>query len=771
MVKNYITVIMKRLEKRILILFLLVVTGVNAQIGIGTKTPHQDAMLEVASTNKGLLLPRVALTATTSSAPLNNHVAGMSVYNTATVADVTAGYYYNDGTRWIKLSNGSVGPQGPAGANGSSAYQIALANGYVGTEAQWLVSLQGVAGATGPQGPIGLTGPAGAVGAAGPQGIQGLVGPAGANGTNGLDGKTVLNGTTNPVAGIGANGDFYINTTSNTMFGPKVAGAWPASGTSLVGPAGSGGSITGTAPIAVTSGVVSLNDLGIDSVKLADASVTSAKIADGTITAADLSQMAATSGQVLKWNGTAWAPAADAGLTTTTVSNSITSGALTTTVNGVAATSVTLPVADGSETKVNAGTNVTVTGSGTSISPYVVNASGAVDATSTANGIVRLAGDLSGTAALPTITNSAVINKVLTGYTSTAGTVAATDNIVTAIGKLDGNTALKAPIASPTFTGTPTLPTGTIGVTQTAGNNTTALATTAFVATAVTAAATPDADATTKGKVQLAGDLSGTAALPTITNSAVINKVLTGYTSTAGTVAATDNIVTAIGKLDGNTALKAPIASPTFTGTPTLPTGTIGVTQTAGNNTTALATTAFVTTAVTAAATPDADATTKGKVQLAGDLSGTAALPTIATNAVTSAKIADNAVTISKLPSGASSSTFLRGDGTWVTLSNYSSVTLSKDSSYTALNAADVTPNSVTTITFVGSSPANFTISNLPTGASNIGKILNIYNASATNIAGSFNRAGDGTAQSLTINGSRGFSMVWDGQGWARTSY
>jgi hypothetical protein len=39
---------------------------------------------------------------------------------------------------------------------------------------------------------------------------------------------------------------------------------------------------------------------------------------------------------------------------------------------------------------------------------------------------------------------------------------------------------------------------------------------------------------------------------------------------------------------------KADLASPTFTGTPSLPTGTIGVTQTAGNNTTALATTAFV---------------------------------------------------------------------------------------------------------------------------------------------------------------------------------
>ena len=47
----------------------------------------------------------------------------------------------------------------------------------------------------------------------------------------------------------------------------------------------------------------------------------------------------------------------------------------------------------------------------------------------------------------------------------------------------------------------------------------------------------------------------------------------------------------------------APLASPSFTGTPSLPTGTTGITQTAGNNTTALATTAFVTEAVPAFAT------------------------------------------------------------------------------------------------------------------------------------------------------------------------
>jgi hypothetical protein len=67
-------------------------------------------------------------------------------------------------------------------------------------------------------------------------------------------------------------------------------------------------------------------------------------------------------------------------------------------------------------------------------------------------------------------------------------------------------------------------------------------------------------------------------------------------TSVAGRTGA---ITLAVADVSGAAAL----ASPTFTGTPTLPTGTIGVTQTAGNNTTALATTAFVTAAVPAFAT------------------------------------------------------------------------------------------------------------------------------------------------------------------------
>lgn len=70
---------------------------------------------------------------------------------------------------------GATGPAGPAGATGSSAYQVAVAGGFVGTEAQWLASLVGAQGPQGPAGATGPQGPAGPAGATGPQGPAGVV--------------------------------------------------------------------------------------------------------------------------------------------------------------------------------------------------------------------------------------------------------------------------------------------------------------------------------------------------------------------------------------------------------------------------------------------------------------------------------------------------------------------------------------------------------------------------------------------------------------------
>ena len=50
----------------------------------------------------------------------------------------------------------------------------------------------------------------------------------------------------------------------------------------------------------------------------------------------------------------------------------------------------------------------------------------------------------------------------------------------------------------------------------------------------------------------LTGDVTTSGLTATVTNSAVIGKIITGYVSSAGTVAATDTILQAIQKLNGN---------------------------------------------------------------------------------------------------------------------------------------------------------------------------------------------------------------------------
>jgi len=87
----------------IIILLISLTSSSFAQVGIGTVLPDPDSVLDITSTDKGLLLPRVLLTSTSSFAPLSAHVEGMSVYNTNTAGDVRPGQYYNDGSKWIRI--------------------------------------------------------------------------------------------------------------------------------------------------------------------------------------------------------------------------------------------------------------------------------------------------------------------------------------------------------------------------------------------------------------------------------------------------------------------------------------------------------------------------------------------------------------------------------------------------------------------------------------------------------------------------------------------
>jgi hypothetical protein len=227
-----------------------------------------------------------------------------------------------------------------------------------------------------------------------------------------------------------------------------------------------------------------------------------------------------------------------------------------------------------------------VTGSGTgSFAATVItnaNLTGGVTSVGNAATVVtnaNLTGDVTSVGNATTLTNAPVIAKVLTGYTSGAGTVAATDSILQAIQKLNGNDATNAnltgvitsvgnatSIASQTGTGTkfvvdtsPVLVTPNIGI-ATGTSLAAALNGTLGATTPSSVAATTGTFSSTLGVTGVAtlgnGAILGTPASGTVTNltgTASININGTVGATTPSTVAAT-TIVGSGSAIFGNTS-------------------------------------------------------------------------------------------------------------------------------------------------------------------------------------------------------------------------
>ena len=135
------------------------------------------------------------------------------------------------------------GPQGEQGPKGDSAFDVAVAEGFKGTEAEWLASLVGPKGDEGKQGPAGkdgIQGPQGEVGPQGPQGEPGkdgsitfeelteeqketLRGPQGIQGPKGEPGKDGADGAQGPKGDKGdpfTYEDFTVNQLA-ALVGPQ----------------------------------------------------------------------------------------------------------------------------------------------------------------------------------------------------------------------------------------------------------------------------------------------------------------------------------------------------------------------------------------------------------------------------------------------------------------------------------------------------------------------------------------------------------------------
>jgi hypothetical protein len=81
--------------------------SVKTQVGIGTTTPNAASMLDITSTNKGLLVPRVTLTSNTDITTIPTAPTSLIVFNTTAAGSgttaVVPGFYYWDGTTWLNF--------------------------------------------------------------------------------------------------------------------------------------------------------------------------------------------------------------------------------------------------------------------------------------------------------------------------------------------------------------------------------------------------------------------------------------------------------------------------------------------------------------------------------------------------------------------------------------------------------------------------------------------------------------------------------------------
>lgn len=137
---------MKKIFTLLFICCNLSITLFAQNVGINNSgaVPAASAMLDIVASDKGLLVPRLALSDITVAAPVTAPALSLVVYNTFTSALATAsnnvvpGFYYWDGSKWVAFA-GSGGKDWALQGNGgttppSVGYGTAVNNNFWGQQ-------------------------------------------------------------------------------------------------------------------------------------------------------------------------------------------------------------------------------------------------------------------------------------------------------------------------------------------------------------------------------------------------------------------------------------------------------------------------------------------------------------------------------------------------------------------------------------------------------------------------------------------------------------
>lgn len=365
--------------KKILIVLLFISTSGFAQLTT-TKAALNVTVFSLTQSQEDSLAALISLPVNYQL--FNSTMQRARIWNGSVFVNGSIGATGPTGSQGITGADGATGSNGTNGSNG-----VAGATGATGS--QGTAGNNGATGSTGVTGSNGVNGNNGAVGATGP---QGATGSSGTNGTNGSNGATGATGSVTALTAIGASSNANGATLTGTVLNLEPASA-SFGGVITTGAQTFTGAKTFVAPILGTPASGALTNC------------------TGLPVSTGISGLAS--------NVATFLAAPSSANLISTLTDETGSG------SAVFSTSPTLVIPSLGTPSALVGTNITGTASGLTAGNVTTNANLTGEATSVGNAA--------------TLTNSAVIGKVLTGFTSGAGTVSATDNLLQSVQKLDGN--------------------------------------------------------------------------------------------------------------------------------------------------------------------------------------------------------------------------------------------------------------------------------------------------------------------------------------------